>query len=193
MKMNRAGIRKLVAVLAILVASYLGIKPDTLNSLISTLVPPKAGQAQVLEVIDGDTISVQFGDSIEKVRFIGLDTPETHHPSKAVQCFGEAAHQHLTQLIGGNDVILKADPQNTNRDRYDRLLRYVYLPDGTLLNLAMIEDGYGFAYVSFPFSKSIQFSEAQDIARDNERGLWGACEIEQDGTYINTAPAAADE
>lgn len=133
------------------------------------------GYYQVTEVADGDTITVDMEGKSEKIRFIGVDTPETHDPRKAVQCFGEAASNYTKNIIGGNRVRLEADPLNTNRDRYDRLLRYVYLPDGRLVNAEIVKQGYGFAYLGFPFSKSNEFKAYQQQARQENRGLWSAC------------------
>ena len=139
----------------------------------NTPLPP--GYYRVLEFYDGDTISVDMDGNAEKVRFVGVDTPETKHPSKPVECFGEAASAFTKELVGGNPVRLEADPLSSNRDRYDRLLRYVYLPDGRLVNLAIVEQGYGHAYIAFEFSKMDEFVAAQDRARESNRGLWSSC------------------
>lgn len=135
------------------------------------------GYYRVTEYDDGDTIKLDMNGNTETVRFIGVDTPETHDPRKAVQCFGEAASAHTKQLIQAQDgqVRLEADPLDTNRDRYNRLLRYVYLKDGTLLNAKIIEDGYGFAYPYFPFEKKAEFAALQDQAKQESRGLWSSC------------------
>lgn len=185
--------RSAIALLALLISLLFGVNEAYVNNWLGSLDPPKAGYARVVEVVDGDTIVVDFEGKSEKVRFIGLDTPETHHPEKPVQCFGEAAHAHLAELIDENDVRLEADPENSNRDRYDRLLRYVYLEDGTLLNLKMIEDGYGFAYTAFDFSKKPEFTYAQSMASERKYGLWNECDIEVDGIFTNTAPAEGGE
>lgn len=139
--------------------------------------PPslQAGTYQVTQFDDGDTIIVDMNGVQEKVRFIGVDTPETKDPRKPVQCFGRAASQFTRELIGENPVRLEADPTNTNRDRYNRLLRYVYLPDGRLVNLEIIKQGYGFAYTSFPVQKLDEFRAAEKEARQNNRGLWASC------------------
>jgi micrococcal nuclease len=113
----------------------------------------------------------------EKVRLIGVDTPETHDPRKSVQCFGQAAADYTKRLIGSSSVRMEADPTNTNRDRYNRLLRYVYLPDGRLVNAEIIKQGYGFAYVNFPFTKLEEFKGYQKEAELAKLGLWGSCEI----------------
>ncbi len=141
----------------------------------NTLKETQPGLYHVMKFDDGDTIMVDMNGVEEKIRFIGVDTPETKDPRKPVQCFGKAASAFTKDLIGTQDVRLEADPQNTNRDRYDRLLRYVYLPDGTLVNAKLIEEGYGFAYTGFPFSKMEQFKQLQTQAREQNRGLWGSC------------------
>ena len=137
-------------------------------------VPP--GYYRVTEFVDGDTIAVDMDGITEKVRFIGVDTPETHKPNSPVQCFGEAAAKFTTDTIGRNPVRLEADPTNTNRDRYNRLLRYVYIPDGQLVNAEIIKQGYGFAYVSFPFEKMEEFRAYEASARESSKGLWGSCD-----------------
>jgi micrococcal nuclease len=136
-----------------------------------------AGTYRVLSVEDGDTIVVDMAGKEERVRFIGVDTPEVKDPRKPVQCFGKAASNFTKELIGGNTVRLEADPENTNRDRYNRLLRYVYLQDNTLVNAKIIEEGYGFAYTSFPFTKKDEFKALENQARKQNRGLWGSCEL----------------
>ncbi len=133
------------------------------------------GLYKVVEFADGDTISVDMNGSKEIIRFIGVDTPETHDPRKAVQCFGEAASNFTKHLIGNNVVRLEADSQNTNRDRYNRLLRYVYLPDNRLVNSEIIKQGYGFAYTGFPFEKLEEFRALEKQAREQNLGLWKEC------------------
>lgn len=135
------------------------------------------GQYRVVRPVDGDTIVVDMSGTPETVRFIGVDTPETHKPNTPVQCYGPAAAAFTRNTLkaAGNSVRLAADSLSSNRDRYKRLLRYVYLPDGTLLNLKLISEGYGFYYLYFPFSKSADFSKAQDEAKAAKKGLWGNC------------------
>ncbi len=146
------------------------------------LKPPKAaveqqpGLYRVITIYDGDTISVDMNGTAEKVRLIGVDTPETHDPRKAVQCFGKSATRFTTNIIDSHRIRLAADPDNTNRDRYNRLLRYVYLPDGRLVNAEIIKHGYGFAYTGFPFTKLEQFRTYQKQARQKGLGLWSQCQ-----------------
>ena len=117
-----------------------------------------------------------MNDKIETIRMIGIDTPETHKPNAPVQCYGPAAASYTKTLIGTDSVRLQADEQSTNRDRYNRLLRYVYLPDGRLLEAELLKNGYGFAYTDFPFTKSAEFVQYQTAARSANKGLWTNCQ-----------------
>lgn len=127
--------------------------------------------------IDGDTIAVRMDDKVETIRFIGIDTPETHKPNTPVQCYGPAAAAHTQNVIkaAGGKVRLVSDSLSTNRDRYNRLLRYVYLPDGTDVNELNVRQGYAFYYPYFPFSKKTEFAAAEKSAQAADKGLWGAC------------------
>jgi micrococcal nuclease len=138
-----------------------------------------AGMYRVVSIEDGDTLTVDMNGVEERIRFIGVDTPETKDPRKVVQCFGHAATKFTKELVGTSHVSLVADKLSTNRDRYDRLLRYIYLPDGRLVQAEIIKEGYGFAYTSFPFEKSEEFIKYQRTARIQNKGLWSACEPEQ--------------
>ena len=181
--------RTIISLVIVILSLVFGVNQDSLTDLASQLDPPAVGYHRVTQVFDGDTIEVLLGDNREKIRFIGLDTPETNHPDKAVQCYGHAAKNQLAKLIGNQDVRLEVDPTNTNRDRYNRLLRYVYAEDGTLLNQAMIDGGYGFAYLAFPFEKLPEFEQSQQLAQAGQRGLWSACSVETNGQYQSTNPA----
>jgi micrococcal nuclease len=146
-----------------------------LNGASQKLIETQPGQYRVIQVFDGDTIEVDMNGTPEKIRLIGVDTPETHDPRKEVQCFGRAATEFTKGLINSQPVRLAADPESTNRDRYQRLLRYVYLDDGRILQAEIIKQGYGFAYTSFPFAKSTEFKQYETEARENNRGLWNEC------------------
>lgn len=143
------------------------------TSLLQTSQPGLYG---VQSFVDGDTIAVTMNGQIEKIRFIGVDTPETHKPNTPVQCYGPAAANFTKQIIGGRAIRLVSDSLSTDRDRYNRLLRYVYLTDGTLVNEQLIRNGYGFYYPYFPFSKSAQFLDAERQAQSNRQGLWAHCQ-----------------
>src|SRR4030042_4962865 len=122
---------------------------------------------KVKRVIDGDTLLLTSG---ERVRLIGVDTPETKHPQKPVQYFGKEAYLFTKGMVEGKEVRLEYDWQK--RDKYGRLLAYVYLLDGSLLNEEIIKQGYGFAYTRFPFKYLEEFRKYEREARGNKRGLW---------------------
>jgi micrococcal nuclease len=132
--------------------------------------PKDLPQARVIRVIDGDTVEVSPGG---RVRQIGMDTPETVDPRQPVQCFGREASVKAQELLGGKTVFLEADPTQGERDRYRRLLRYVWLPDGRLFNLEMIAQGYAHEYTyATPYKYQQLFKQAQRTAREQNRGLW---------------------
>ncbi len=124
---------------------------------------------QVTRVIDGDTLVL---DGDEKVRLIGVDTPETVHPKKPVERFGKEASVFTKRQAEGKKVRLEYDTGTGRKDRYGRTLAYVYLPEGTLLNLEIVRQGYGHAYTRFPFSRMEEFRAAEREAREEGRGLW---------------------
>ncbi len=166
-----------------LAAFYFVASPGSAKHLQAITSP---GGATVTRAVDGDTLDVSIDGHPEIVRLIGVDTPETHDPRKAVQCFGQAAAAHTKALAEGKPVRLEADPQDSNRDKYKRLLRYVYLPDGTLLNATLIKDGYAFAYTVFPFAKLEEFRGYEQLARSANRGLWGGCQVDSSSKIKQT-------
>lgn len=135
------------------------------------------GLYEVTRFVDGDTITVNMNGVKETVRMIGIDTPETHKPNSPVQCYGPAASAYTKELIGKQKVRLESDPKNTNRDRYNRLLRYVYLPDGRLVAEEVLRNGYGFAYTQFPFTQKEAFVAAEKSAERAQKGLWSNCKV----------------
>jgi micrococcal nuclease len=129
----------------------------------------------VTKVVDGDTIILENGQT---VRFIGIDTPETVDPRRPVGCFGKEASNKTKSLLTGKEVILKKDVSDT--DKYQRILRYVYLPldDGQTLfvNDYLVREGYAKNYTYPPDVKyNEQFLQAEKEARENKRGLWEKC------------------
>ncbi len=129
---------------------------------------------KVIKVIDGDTIQVSVDGKTETIRLIGIDSPETVDPRKPVQCFGKEASSKAKEMLSGKDVMLEADSTQGERDKYDRLLRYIYLEDGTNINMLMIRDGYAheYTYQSNPYKYQGEFIDAEQSARDEKKGLW---------------------
>ena len=148
------------------------------NSAQSEDADARAGEfRKVVRVVDGDTIVVS---PHEKVRLIGVDTPETVHPKKAVACFGKEASQFTRDAVEGKTIRLVLDKVNTKRrhkDRYGRTLAYVYLENGTMLNRELIRQGYGHAYTRFPFRYLVEFRQIERAARTETVGLWLSCPL----------------
>ena len=150
------------------------------------------GTFKVTRVVDGDTIEIEGG---ERVRYIGMDTPETVDPRKPVQCFGVEASNKNKELAEGKMVRLEKDI--TDMDKYNRLLRYVYVGD-TFINFELVKQGFAYSYSYPPDIKyQDQIVKAQQEARDAKKGLWNACSSD---TRVNPAatpqvsnPAPADQ
>lgn len=122
----------------------------------------------VRRVVDGDTIELIDG---RKLRYIGINTPESVDPCRPVQCFGKEASLYNRQLVEGKSVRLEKDISES--DKYGRLLRYVFLDDGTLVNERLVREGYAYASPFPPdIAKKELFKEAEVDARTHERGLW---------------------
>jgi endonuclease YncB( thermonuclease family) len=162
--------------LALAVFFIIGQHYGWFDKLSDTFIKSDPGLYTIVHYNDGDTIIVNMNGTRETIRFIGVDTPETHKPNTPVQCGGpEAAAYTKTNLQLFGKVRLQADPFSSNRDRYGRLLRYVYLPNGTLWNENLITNGYGFAYTYFPFTKSALFTKDGEEAKNAKRGAWSHC------------------
>lgn len=134
-----------------------------------------SGTARVTKLVDGDTIELTLSTGRERVRLLGIDTPETVHPTKPVECFGPEASARLAELAPvGSELRIERDVEL--RDRYGRLLAYLFTPDGTFINRAMVADGYARALPVNPNrAHRSTIAAAEDEARRNGAGLWSAC------------------
>ncbi|QQG41063.1 MAG: thermonuclease family protein [Candidatus Levyibacteriota bacterium] len=130
-------------------------------------------EAEVIRVVDGDTIHIQLDNKEEIVRFIGVDAPEVVDPRKKAQCFGKEASNFTKNMLNGKKIILEEDASQGNRDKYNRLLRYVFLEDGTNFNKLLIQEGYAHEYTyRLPYRYQVEFKEAQKQAESHKKGLW---------------------
>ncbi|GAA4710087.1 hypothetical protein GCM10023228_14480 [Brevibacillus fulvus] len=126
-------------------------------------------KTEVKRVVDGDTFEISNG---EKVRLIGVDTPETVKPNTPVQPYGKEASAYTKKLIEGKQILLRFDVEP--RDTYQRLLAYAYLPDGTFLNEKLVREGYARIMTVPPnVAYADLFLQAEREAREHKRGLWG--------------------
>jgi micrococcal nuclease len=151
-----------------------GLKPSAVGSFIFLILLFLAASSSiggdyylVTRAVDGDTIVLVNKD---RVRLIGVDTPELHHPRKPVQYYAEESYRFTQKIVEGKTVRLEYDWQR--RDRYGRLLAYVYLPDGTFLNAELIRQGYGHAFTKYPFKYLDEFRRFEREARESGKRLW---------------------
>jgi micrococcal nuclease len=161
---GRGTVRR-VLVASILVATTLAVLPAAAHADSET--------ATVTDVVDGDTIRI---DGRELVRLIGIDTPEAKGPYRDEECFGEEASRRTAALLpAGTEVRLVFDVDR--RDRYDRLLAYVYrASDDRFVNATLVREGYATALTISPNVRyASRFRRIERAARDAERGLWGGC------------------
>lgn len=154
--MSRARYAALWLVLALATSAW-GAVPSTL-------------EATVRRVVDGDTVMVTIGTRLERVRYIGVNTPEVHHPTRGEEPGGREASALNGELVGGRAVRLELDVQE--RDRYGRLLAYVWVGD-VMVNAELVRRGYA-QVMTVPPNVRYQalFLKLQREARDARRGLW---------------------
>lgn len=149
---------------------------DPLRDGVSDAAPPVSlppcEWARTVRVIDGDTIVVRIADVEDKVRYIGVDAPEIAHPTRGVEPFGAEASAANRTLVEGRRVCLESDI--TDRDRFGRLLRYIWLEDGTLVNEALLARGLAQVVTYPPDVKYVEsrYLPAQRAAREAGLGLW---------------------
>lgn len=166
-----------VVLLAVLVAVLLfgddGAQEDSPPGTGSSAEPESVVSAEVLRVVDGDTIEVDLDGREEDVRLIGVDTPETVKPGEPVQCFGPQASEFAKSVLEDETVRLEFDREL--RDVYDRLLAYVFVED-RFVNAELIEGGFARTLEIEPnTSRAAQLARLEAAAGAAGRGLWGAC------------------
>jgi micrococcal nuclease len=138
-------------------------------------------RVEVVDHIDGDTVRVRIPNppaglnAVETIRMIGVDTPETVHPRRETEYFGKEASEFTRQKLLGKGASLAFDWDL--RDRYGRLLAYIFGPDGTSHNAALIREGYAHAYTRYSFHFMDEFRRLEQEARQAGRGLWGEREF----------------
>ncbi len=174
--MRRLALLVLLAAVLFAVPKVLGTTslPDQMTDLLGTSDPDRT-RAVVLRVTDGDTLKVRLSNGREEsVRILGIDTPEVY---PEVDCGGPEATAAMARLAPeGSKVVLVSDPTQGNRDRYDRLLRYV-TRSGDDVGLAQITSGHARVYVfrDDPFERSRSYERAEGRAETDRRGSWATC------------------
>lgn len=176
-KLSKKKIISIFTTIFILSQIILNRESINLKSFSPSPTPTLINQGQTVKVtrtIDGDTVEIENG---QKVRYIGINSPELHDPRTPVECFAQEAYEENKKLVEGKTIKLEKDVSET--DKYKRLLRYVYIND-IFINDYLVRQG--FAQVStFPpdVKYTTQLLEAEKEARENNRGLWVKCSSEQ--------------
>lgn len=128
---------------------------------------------RAVKVIDGDTIQVDINGKTETLRLIGIDAPEAGDSRSLVSCFGNEATNKAKEILNGKSVRLESDSTQGERDKYGRLLRYVFLENGTNFNNLMISQGFAHEYTyRVPYKYQTEFKQAERQAREKKLGLW---------------------
>jgi micrococcal nuclease len=142
-----------------------------------TLVPSNTPipQYKVTKVVDGDTVDVDIAGTVSRIRLIGIDTPELNNSNNLRDCFSTEATSKMSELVLNKYVILESDLTQGDKDKYDRLLRYIFLPDQTNINKKMISDGYAFEYTyNTQYKYRAEFKLAETQAKSSKIGLWSS-------------------
>jgi micrococcal nuclease len=162
-------IKEMVLGIMILIAATItSINADTISNDSLDLIQ----NYQVIKVVDGDTIEVYIDGKIEKVRMLGINTPETVDPRRPVECFGKESSNKLKNLLEGKIVRLEEDKSQDSYDKYNRALRYVFLNEENI-NLNMVKEGYAFEYTyKKPYKYQADFKQAEKNASEKNIGLW---------------------
>jgi micrococcal nuclease len=158
--------------------------PFTTSAPASTPLPEQSSISaealySVVKVVDGDTIHIDIDGKKETVRLIGINTPETVDPRRPVECFGKEASNKAKELLEGKKVRVETEASQGERDKYGRLLGYVFREDGLFVNNYLVTEGYAYEYTyNLPYKYQSEFKAAQKTAETSGRGLWaiGVCE-----------------
>jgi micrococcal nuclease len=173
-KLNIALSRPSIVMTSMLQANVLNTKATSAVPL--PILPSVESRSLFLvdRVIDGDTVVVLMEGKEETVRLLGIDTPETVDPRKPMQCFGEEASAETRSLLNGRQVTLRNDPTQSDRDKYGRLLRYVFRDDGLFVDEYLVKTGFAYEYTYFgvPYKYQTAFRADQKSAKLAGLGLW---------------------
>jgi len=147
-----------------------------LSSCSTDSLATSPNSATMKRVVDGDTIDIEIGGNTERVRLIGINTPETKHPTKGVECFGPEASAYAEQLLPAGTA-LRVERDIEARDKYGRLLLYVYIANtNVFVNLDLVMNGYARPMVFEPNTAHMaDFAQAATQAELRNAGLWQAC------------------
>jgi len=129
---------------------------------------------KVINVIDGDTIEVKIENKVEKVRMIGVNTPELKDERKEVQCLAQKSKEYTKDNLLNKEVRIELDQTQGTHDKYGRMLGYIFIDPNKSFNEILISGGYAYEFIyKIPYKYRDEFKKAQKIAQQNKLGLWG--------------------
>jgi micrococcal nuclease len=158
--------------LVLLLAGSPAVAPARLAAPREPSIGGELQKGRVVNVHDADTITVRLSTGSEKVRLVGIDSPELEDERPEYRTFGFAARDYARSRIDGATVTLEPDSRQADRDKFGRLLRYVILGDGTNLNEELVRKGYARVFDRFSFDLKGEFKKAEAEAKKESRGLW---------------------
>ena len=186
MKIKKTVLKKVLLSLMVLGSIWFGMTENNLKNQILTLLKPATttnpdslNGYKIVSLSDGDTIDVDMNGKTETIRFLGIDTPETHHPDKGAQCFGPEASAKTKELLDSGRVKLAADSKAKNRDKYGRLLRYVYTENGQNVEEVLLKGGYAFVFRGENFDNKSNYLKLEKNAKQSGAGLWSKCAVNE--------------
>lgn len=180
-KLRRSVISLLITCfIIVLVKGVSSLHIEPLQNVLSSQTAPvpsptplPKGEVIVTKVVDGDTIHVKLNGNDTTIRIIGIDTPETVDPRKPVQCMGKEASTRAKKLLMGKAVYLEPDLTQGDKDKYGRLLRYVFINGSDDYGLGAILEGLAHEYTyDVPYKYQTEYKNAEKAAREAKVGLW---------------------
>lgn len=174
--------RKLIATIIVLLLTIFGFSDLIDDSIVNEAAVGQIDTStqessddlyELVRVTDGDTIVVEKSGKEEKIRLIGIDTPELHDGRGGVECFANEAKNKLEEILEGHKIRLELDQSQGERDRYGRLLSFVFRDDNMLVNKFMLQNGFAYEYTyNKPYKYQDDFKRDESYAKENEIGLW---------------------
>lgn len=132
------------------------------------------GSFLVTHVVDGDTIDIEVSGVKNRIRLLGINTPESVAQNRPIECFGKESAERVKELLINQAVTIKLDPNKPEKDEYGRILAYVWRGDNLFINQALIEEGYAYEYTYHKerYQYQSDFKEAEGRAKKEGMGLW---------------------
>jgi micrococcal nuclease len=177
-RVSSVGVSEQTQTAQVFVASEISGRENIAENRAGSFVLSATVSAVVTRVVDGDTVDVKIGSTTERVRLLGINAPESVDPKKSAECFGKEAGEEMKSLLpSGTEVELLPDETQSDKDKYGRILRYVFSKNNGDVGLKMIRLGFAREYTfKTPYEKQQEYKNAEMIAKSADLGLWSVCE-----------------